>query len=494
MKTLGLSIGLFVGLSIIFAIGVAKPWDKRDEYGRLIDDEESGTSSALGGKPPSRPQSQQEKQALQSQAGQLAGVAADEWQKEAATKAAAAKATEAAAEAERLAAEATAAKKKGPRAAAMAAAEAKAAKRAAELAMAEEQRMKDLPTSAEHPLAEALKGQARSEAAWQTFLERVLDWDSVEDREARRPQLKASKALARSAIERVLKRWGVTAMDMGSLGFNCTADELIAFFAERERMHQESQEGPTPQPTSARSPSSPAKSSRGRTPKRSASPRRSSSRKASSSDVKVCVGLLGEMRSSMAKPFLDGLALLDGGVDMKDGRLFIVVEAYDVASAKADILLYANESAAFSAVLQLGGEKNIPGVPPVECIERIALDDLTVMCDEWEMPRWNRSVSPQGSEVLTARSARGGSMPIPAGLPAPGVVPRPVSPTSKPKRAPPTSPSGSRRAPLAGALIKPRPGQPWAELIDPDNPFMTYFYNESTGESTYSRPAELQRL
>lgn len=270
--------------------------------------------------------------------------------------------------------------KLGPRARADLRAEEKWQKKAdAEAAKAKEKEeairaAESVPT---HPLAEAIRERAGSELAWSDCLEQVVEWDAVEDKEERRPQLKGSKALARAAVEKALRRFGVTMTQIETIAYGATSGELVAFFYDHvdtkyRDMIVASLPAVVPQ-------------------LKTRSPRRSTSPKRSNKEIKLVAGSSGEMRASVSKIFLDGLGKPTHGVD----KLWIVVEWYDPAQKIGDIIIFERESDAFEQVLVISGNPGLAPGTPLEYVAGVALEDIKVLCDEWQAPsRW---VQPGGS-------------------------------------------------------------------------------------------------
>ena len=104
------------------------------------------------------------------------------------------------------------------------------AKKARQQALAEAQKA----LAEAQPLSDALRARAASEQEWEDCLERWIDSDAVEENAFRRPQLHAFRGLLRSAVERALKRWGVTVETINAnISLGATSDEFLAFFKER---------------------------------------------------------------------------------------------------------------------------------------------------------------------------------------------------------------------------------------------------------------------
>jgi len=328
-------------------------------------------------------------------------------------------------------------KKLGPRAAAIATLQERAKKEADDME-AKHVRCENIKSKKEkrgtQPLTGALKARAASEQDWQLFMAAIIEWDAVEDSEGRRIQLRQSKIMARSAVERCLLRWRVSLASINKLSDATAWADLVQFFAACAVESAEHTQDVVPSqpmgehsvpsgphtlqgvraaPTSCGHPSTegaPVTSTRPQTPPRT-----------HSNALQLRPGDLGEMRTSVANTFLAGLAKI--GVTRADKipkRLFVVVEAYDAALARANLILFDSESDAFAAVLRMGGEISQVDPVPVERIEQISLEDANVLCKSWEIPRWHRfarSKSPVGDSSTSQYECR--RMPSPTNLPPP---------------------------------------------------------------------------
>jgi len=78
-----------------------------------------------------------------------------------------------------------------------------------------------------HPMVDALKERVASAEEWAAFVQHAITWDAIEDSRERRPQLRASKAMAYAAIERALRRWGVSQAYCDALAAGQTASTLF---------------------------------------------------------------------------------------------------------------------------------------------------------------------------------------------------------------------------------------------------------------------------
>jgi hypothetical protein len=78
-----------------------------------------------------------------------------------------------------------------------------------------------------HPMVDALKERVASAEEWAAFVQHAINWDAIEDSRERRPQLRASKAMAYAAIERALRRWGVSQAYCDALAAGQTASTLF---------------------------------------------------------------------------------------------------------------------------------------------------------------------------------------------------------------------------------------------------------------------------
>jgi len=289
------------------------------------------------------------------------------------------------------------------------------------------------------PLSDALSERASSEQAWYECLDRVIEWDAIEENEFRRPQLKTSRTLVKSTVERALKRWGVTLDAINSVSLGATADELVSFFYTHvdSKYQETARQKPQSQKPSPRSRSAPLHPE----PK-----------------VPVRAGVIGQMRTSTAKVFLENLG--HPTHSLKRCPLYIVVTAFEAegSAPTVDLRIFEKESDAFSTLLQMGGESvSARGVvQPLVEVKGVALEDLAVFCDDWQDPsRWMHK-----SDWVQVTKP----VPLSPMLPAPpAVLPMPSSPStvasylsacSSARGSPSARSPGSRGAPRTNASVR----------------------------------------
>ena len=289
------------------------------------------------------------------------------------------------------------------------------------------------------PLSDALSERASSEQAWYECLDRVIEWDAIEENEFRRPQLKTSRTLVKSTVERALKRWGVTLDAINSVSLGATADELVSFF----HTHVDSKY----QETACQKPQSQKPSPRSRSAPLHPEPK-----------VPVRAGVIGQMRTSTAKVFLENLG--HPTHSLKRCPLYIVVTAFEAegSAPTVDLRIFEKESDAFSTLLQMGGESvSARGVvQPLVEVKGVALEDLAVFCDDWQDPsRWMHK-----SDWVQVTKPVPLSPMLPA---APAVLPMPSSPStvasylsacSSARGSPSARSPGSRGAPRTNASVR----------------------------------------
>ena len=293
------------------------------------------------------------------------------------------------------------------------------------------------PASPTHPLFEALESRVLSEEAWQDFVHRIIERDAVEDNAMRRLQLRVSRSLARNAIERALKRLGVTVDNIQGIPLEASADELVdAFIGYEQYRHR-----PPSLASRAHAPGSPTPSTQaaGQKGSRSRSPER---RESPPPLVPIAAGASGEMNAAVAQRFLEGLGWTD--LQILRTRLFLVVETYDAEAGIADLSIFAGESDAFAAALIMAGERGI--VPPaaLERIAGISRADVRLACNVWEPP-------PRASRPLSHQAphrAQGHAELPPTTSTSPSPLPSPSPPASRaPMGKPPSRFTPSRYDP-----------------------------------------------
>jgi hypothetical protein len=287
------------------------------------------------------------------------------------------------------------------------------AKKARQQALAEAQKA----LAEAQPLSDALRARAASEQEWEDCLERWIDSDAVEENAFRRPQLHAFRGLLRSAVERALKRWGVTVETINAnISLGATSDEFLAFFKERVEKKYWAKE----QQRSSLALKLPTSPTNGDSPSARKSPRKRP-------EVRLGPGVTGVMKPSAAMIFLEGL----GRTTSTRSTLFIVVDSFDSEAGTADIRFFENESDAFATVLQMGGGSTVAVRAAVEVVKDVAVEDLKVLCTDWEdAARWLIPVQP-----------------IPAALPPAAMLPAPSSRSLASSPLARTSPSNLARTP-----------------------------------------------
>ena len=293
------------------------------------------------------------------------------------------------------------------------------AKKARQQAMAEVQKA----LAEALPLSDALRARAATEQEWEDCLERWIESDAVEENAFRRPQLHALRGLLRSAVERALKRWGVTVETINvNISLGATSDEFLAFFRERvEKKYWAKQ-----QQRSSLALKLPTSPTNGDSPSARKSPRKSPRKRP---EVRLGPGVTGAMKPSAARIFLEGL----GRTTATRSTLFIVVDSFDSEAGTADIRFFENESDAFATVLQMGGETTVAVRAAVEEVKGVAVEDLKILCTDWEdASRWLIPVQPS-----------------PAALPPAVMLPAPSSRSLASSPLARTSPSNLARAPPA---------------------------------------------
>ena len=285
-----------------------------------------------------------------------------------------------------------------------------------------------------HPMVDALKERVASAEEWAAFVQHAINWDAIEDSRERRPQLRASKAMAYAAIERALRRWGVSQAYCDALAAGQTASTLFhTVQACADASQSPSALAIMPSP---RSPvrgltirshqdapgGSPALARNSRTGVRQELRIRSGGELPPDTEaglgglMRPEAGMRGQMRPALAAKFLLGLARITWEGRLPAGclgelchalvaawvritlaccaqRLYIVVEAYDATKAHANLLLFASErdaSAAASAAALC-----VTSTPtPLQRILRLPAEDVQLLCDVWAPPKATASQMP----------------------------------------------------------------------------------------------------
>ena len=298
-----------------------------------------------------------------------------------------------------------------------------------------------------HPMVDALKERVASAEEWAAFVKHAINWDAIEDSRERRPQLRASKAMAYAAIERALRRWGVSQAYCDALAAGQTASTLfhtvqacadasqspsaLAIMPSPRspvrgltiRSHQDAPGGSPPIRSHQDAPGgSPALARNSRTGVRQELRIRSGGELPPDTEaglgglMRPEAGMRGQMRPALAAKFLLGLARITWEGRLPAGclgelchalvaawvritlaccaqRLYIVVEAYDATKAHANLLLFASErdaSAAASAAALC-----VTSTPtPLQRILRLPAEDVQLLCDVWAPPKATASQMP----------------------------------------------------------------------------------------------------
>jgi hypothetical protein len=298
-----------------------------------------------------------------------------------------------------------------------------------------------------HPMVDALKERVASAEEWADFVQHAINWDAIEDSRERRPQLRASKAMAYAAIERALRRWGVSQAYCDALAAGQTASTLfhtvqacadasqspsaLAIMPSPRspvrgltiRSHQDAPGGSPPIRSHQDAPGgSPALARNSRTGVRQELRIRSGGELPPDTEaglgglMRPEAGMRGQMRPALALAFLLGLARITWEGRLPAGclgelchalvaawvritlaccaqRLYIVVEAYDATKAHANLLLFASErdaSAAASAAALC-----VTSTPtPLQRILRLPAEDVQLLCDVWAPPKATASQMP----------------------------------------------------------------------------------------------------
>jgi hypothetical protein len=298
-----------------------------------------------------------------------------------------------------------------------------------------------------HPMVDALKERVASAEEWAAFVQHAINWDAIEDSRERRPQLRASKAMAYAAIERALRRWGVSQAYCDALAAGQTASTLfhtvqacadasqspsaLAIMPSPRspvrgltiRSHQDAPGGSPPIRSHQDAPGgSPALARNSRTGVRQELRIRSGGELPPDTEaglgglMRPEAGMRGQMRPALAAKFLLGLARITWEGRLPAGclgelchalvaawvritlaccaqRLYIVVEAYDATKAHANLLLFASErdaSAAASAAALC-----VTSTPtPLQRILRLPAEDVQLLCDVWAPPKATASQMP----------------------------------------------------------------------------------------------------
>ena len=298
-----------------------------------------------------------------------------------------------------------------------------------------------------HPMVDALKERVASAEEWADFVQHAINWDAIEDSRERRPQLRASKAMAYAAIERALRRWGVSQAYCDALAAGQTASTLfhtvqacadasqspsaLAIMPSPRspvrgltiRSHQDAPGGSPPIRSHQDAPGgSPALARNSRTGVRQELRIRSGGELPPDTEaglgglMRPEAGMRGQMRPALAAKFLLGLARITWEGRLPAGclgelchalvaawvritlaccaqRLYIVVEAYDATKAHANLLLFASErdaSAAASAAALC-----VTSTPtPLQRILRLPAEDVQLLCDVWAPPKATASQMP----------------------------------------------------------------------------------------------------
>jgi len=298
-----------------------------------------------------------------------------------------------------------------------------------------------------HPMVDALKERVASAEEWADFVQHAINWDAIEDSRERRPQLRASKAMAYAAIERALRRWGVSQAYCDALAAGQTASTLfhtvqacadasqspsaLAIMPSPRspvrgltiRSHQDAPGGSPPIRSHQDAPGgSPALARNSRTGVRQELRIRSGGELPPDTEaglgglMRPEAGMRGQMRPALAAKFLLGLARITWEGRIPAGclgelchalvaawvritlaccaqRLYIVVEAYDATKAHANLLLFASErdaSAAASAAALC-----VTSTPtPLQRILRLPAEDVQLLCDVWAPPKATASQMP----------------------------------------------------------------------------------------------------
>jgi len=298
-----------------------------------------------------------------------------------------------------------------------------------------------------HPMVDALKERVASAEEWAAFVQHAINWDAIEDSRERRPQLRASKAMAYAAIERALRRWGVSQAYCDALAAGQTASTLfhtvqacadasqspsaLAIMPSPRspvrgltiRSHQDAPGGSPPIRSHQDAPGGPPALARNsRTGVRQELRIRSGGELPPDTEaglgglMRPEAGMRGQMRPALAAKFLLGLARITWEGRLPAGclgelchalvaawvritlaccaqRLYIVVEAYDATKAHANLLLFASErdaSAAASAAALC-----VTSTPtPLQRILRLPAEDVQLLCDVWAPPKATASQMP----------------------------------------------------------------------------------------------------
>ena len=319
-----------------------------------------------------------------------------------------------------------------------------AAERSAEVLerMAAERRATEareaLPGPLPHPMVDALKERVASAEEWAAFVQQAINWDAIEDSRERRPQLRASKSMAYAAIERALRRWGVSPAYCEGLAAGQTASTLfhtVQACADASQSPSALAIMPSPLTPVRGLPIRSQDAPGGSPPMRShqdapgGSPALARNSRAGvrqelrirsggelPPDIEAVLGgqmrpeagMRGQMRPALAAKFLLGLAHITWEGRLPAGclgelchalvaawvritlaccaqRLYIVVEAYDATKAHANLLLFASERDA-SAAASAAALRVTSTPAPLQRILRLPAEDVELLCDVWAPP------------------------------------------------------------------------------------------------------------
>ena len=295
-----------------------------------------------------------------------------------------------------------------------------------------------LPGPLPHPMVDALKERVASAEEWAAFVQQAINWDAIEDSRERRPQLRASKAMAYAAIERALRRWGVSPAYCEGLAAGQTASTLfhtVQACADASQSPSALAIMPSPLTPVRGLPIRSQDAPGGSPPMRShqdapgGSPALARNSRAGvrqelrirsggelPPDIEAVLGgqmrpeagMRGQMRPALAAKFLLGLAHITWEGRLPAGclgelchalvaawvritlaccaqRLYIVVEAYDATKAHANLLLFASERDA-SAAASAAALRVTSTPAPLQRILRLPAEDVELLCDVWAPP------------------------------------------------------------------------------------------------------------